>query len=91
MSRYLPFSTKHVPNVISRCKFEKFCHIRAEAFDDGNLQHEMQLLELWTLLQPDKPLLTRVTKQWLNIADSQCYIKADILLSESILVGVNNE
>jgi len=42
-------------------------NLRAEAFDDGNLQHEMQLLELWTLLQPDKPLLTRVTKQWQDI------------------------
>jgi len=41
--------------------------LRAEAFDDGNLQHEMQLLELWTLLQPDRPLLTRVTKQWQDI------------------------
>jgi len=42
-------------------------NLRAEAFDDGNLQHEMQLLELWTLLQPDRPLLTRVTKQWQDI------------------------
>jgi len=42
-------------------------NLRAEGFDDGNLQHEMQLLELWTLLQPDKPLLTRVTKQWQDI------------------------
>ena len=27
----------------------------------------MQLLQLWTLLQPDNPLLKRVTKQWQTI------------------------
>merc|ERR1711862_874059 len=33
----------------------------------GNLDHEMLLLQLWTLLQPDTPLLMRVTKQWQSI------------------------
>jgi len=41
--------------------------LRAEAFDGGNLQHEMDLLQLWTLLQPDVPLHKRVTKQWQDI------------------------
>lgn len=41
--------------------------LRSEPFDDGNLNHEMQLLELWTLLQPDTPLLKRKTKQWQTI------------------------
>ena len=40
---------------------------RSEPLDDGNLNHEMQLLELWTLLQPDTPLLKRKTKQWQTI------------------------
>ena len=42
-------------------------HFRSESFDDANLSHETQLLELWTLLQPDRPLLKRVTKQWQDI------------------------
>jgi len=41
--------------------------LRSEQFDAENLQHEMQLLQLWTLLQPDNPLLKRVTKQWQTI------------------------
>jgi len=41
--------------------------LRSESFDDANLSHETQLLELWTLLQPDRPLLKRVTKQWQDI------------------------
>merc|ERR1719402_466284 len=41
--------------------------LRSESFDDANLGHETQLLELWTLLQPDRPLLKRVTKQWQDI------------------------
>ena len=40
---------------------------RSEAFNDSNLDHEMLLLQLWTLLQPDTPLLKRVTKQWQTI------------------------
>ena len=40
---------------------------RSEAFDDGNLNHEMQLLELWTHLQPDNALHKRKTKQWQTI------------------------
>lgn len=42
-------------------------NLRSESFNDGNLHHETQLLELWTLLQPDRPLLKRVTKQWQEI------------------------
>lgn len=41
--------------------------LRSEGFDSGNLVHETCLLELWTLLQPDRPLLKRVTKQWQDI------------------------
>jgi len=41
--------------------------LRSESFDDANLSHETQLLELWTLLQPDRQLLKRVTKQWQDI------------------------
>jgi len=41
--------------------------LRAESFDSENLSHEQQLVELWALLQPDKPLATRVTKQWQDI------------------------
>jgi len=41
--------------------------LRSEAFDEGNLNHEMQLLELWTHLQPDNALHKRKTKQWQTI------------------------
>lgn len=41
--------------------------LRAESFDSENLSHEQDLVELWTLLQPDRPLATRVTKQWQDI------------------------
>jgi hypothetical protein len=47
---------------------------RAESFDDCKLPHETGLLELWTLLQPDRPLLKRVTRQWQDIGNSSsCY------------------
>lgn len=42
-------------------------HLRSVPFDADNLNHEMELLQLWTLLQPDNPLLKRVTKQWQTI------------------------
>lgn len=42
-------------------------NLRAESFSSDNLVHETQLVELWSLLQPDRPLLTRVTKQWQDI------------------------
>ncbi len=29
---------------------------RSEAYDEGNLEHEVQLLDLWRLLQPDRQL-----------------------------------
>lgn len=41
--------------------------LRSESYDHGNLGHETMLLELWTLLLPDRPLLKRVTKQWQDI------------------------
>jgi len=41
--------------------------MRSEAFNENNLDHEMSLLQLWTLLQPDTPLHKRVTKQWQTI------------------------
>lgn len=42
-------------------------NMRSEPFNDGNLEHEMELLQLWTLLKPDTPLEKRVTKQWQSI------------------------
>jgi len=42
-------------------------NMRAESFDSDNLTHEKQLVELWSLLQPDRPLVTRVTKEWQDI------------------------
>ena len=42
---------------------------RSESYDTGNLAHETLLLELWTLLLPDRPLLKRVTKQWQDIGE----------------------
>merc|ERR1712001_568791 len=41
--------------------------LRATAYDADNLVHEQQLLQLWSLLQPGVPLMTRKTKQWQNI------------------------
>merc|ERR1739848_795697 len=41
--------------------------LRATAYDADNLLHEQQLLQLWSLLQPGVPLMTRKTKQWQNI------------------------
>lgn len=41
--------------------------LRATAYDADNLAHEQALLQLWSLLQPGVPLLTRKTKQWQNI------------------------
>ena len=37
------------------------------AYNAENLVHEQQLLQLWSLLQPGVPLMTRKTKQWQNI------------------------
>jgi hypothetical protein len=41
--------------------------MRSIPYNEGDLNHEMWLLELWTLLQPDRPLDTRITKQWQDI------------------------
>lgn len=41
--------------------------LRATAYNADNLVHEQQLLQLWSLLQPGVPLMTRKTKQWQNI------------------------
>ncbi|XP_023328484.1 ELMO domain-containing protein 2 [Eurytemora carolleeae] len=38
--------------------------LRCEAYDENKLDHEVQLLELWRLLQPNTDLDKRVTKQW---------------------------
>ena len=43
--------------------------LRSEPFNESNLEHEMSLLQLWTLLQPDTPLHKRVTKQWQTIGE----------------------
>ncbi|CAH0394739.1 unnamed protein product [Bemisia tabaci] len=36
-------------------------------FDSSNKDHEAKLMELWSLLKPDAPLRSRVTKQWQEI------------------------
>lgn len=41
--------------------------LRSSAYDEGKLEHEVQLLELWRLLQPDRDLDKRVTKRWQEI------------------------
>lgn len=41
--------------------------LRATPYDADNLEHEQRLLQLWSLLQPGVPLMTRKTKQWQNI------------------------
>lgn len=41
--------------------------LRSVPYDEGNLDHEVELLELWRLLQPDRDLDKRVTKQWQDI------------------------
>ena len=62
-------------NVQKKCQnVYHFQHCRSESFDDANLSHETQLLELWTLLQPDRPLLKRVTKQWQDIGEYYWHI-----------------
>ena len=50
--------------------------LRSEPFNESNLEHEMSLLQLWTLLQPDTPLHKRVTKQWQTIGELlRCVMK----------------
>ena len=51
------------------------CKSRSEPFNDGNLEHEMELLQLWTLLKPDTPLEKRVTKQWQSIGMLSVYVQ----------------
>jgi len=41
--------------------------LRCDAYDESKLEHEVQLLELWRLLQPDRDLDKRVTKRWQEI------------------------
>ncbi|XP_049770655.1 ELMO domain-containing protein 2 [Schistocerca cancellata] len=41
--------------------------LRKTWYDASNLDHERKLLRLWQLLMPDKPLESRVTKQWQDI------------------------
>ena len=61
-----------------------FTNFRSESFDDANLSHETQLLELWTLLQPDRPLLKRVTKQWQDIGECAAFENFICLLVVSL-------
>lgn len=53
------------------CGYKELVHeverLRSTAYDPDNLEHERSLLQLWSLLQPGIPLLTRRTKQWQNI------------------------
>jgi len=42
-------------------------NLRTELYDEDNLEHERKLLELWTLLMNNKPLPSRITKQWQQI------------------------
>ena len=41
--------------------------LRSESFDSENLRHEKSLIELWNLLQPGVPLMSRKSKEWQNI------------------------
>jgi len=41
--------------------------LRTTPYNEDKLEHEVQLLELWRLLQPDRDLEKRVTKQWQDI------------------------
>ncbi|XP_053603735.1 ELMO domain-containing protein 2 [Plodia interpunctella] len=41
--------------------------IRCIKFDSNNLEHEEKLLKLWSLLVPNEPLESRVSKQWQDI------------------------
>ncbi len=36
-------------------------------YDPTNPDHERRLMHLWSLVQPDEPLQSRVTKQWQTI------------------------
>lgn len=36
-------------------------------YDSYNEEHEMKLLKLWSLLMPNKPLESRISKQWQDI------------------------
>lgn len=37
------------------------------AYDKNNPDHEKELMELWTLINPDQPLESRVSPQWKSI------------------------
>lgn len=50
-----------------RALMEEVEALRATAYNADNLEHEQSLLQLWSLLQPGIPLMTRKTKQWQNI------------------------
>lgn len=41
--------------------------LRTTSFDSENEDHENMLLELWRLLEPDRPLEGRITKSWNRI------------------------
>lgn len=48
--------------------------LRTLQFDSNNELHEEKLLKLWSLLVPDTPLDSRVTKQWQHIGFQVSYL-----------------
>ena len=51
---------------------EEIESLRSTSYNAENLEHEQSLLQLWSLLQPGVPLMTRKTKQWQNIGFQVC-------------------
>merc|ERR1712183_755629 len=47
--------------------FELVDCIRREAYDSENEKHEILLQELWRLLQPERQLSARISKDWTDI------------------------
>lgn len=41
--------------------------LRKERYDENNELHEKDLLELYSLLRPDDPLIARKSRQWVSI------------------------
>lgn len=41
--------------------------LRCTPYDSKNIYHEIKLLKLWSLLQPNEKLKDRITKQWQDI------------------------
>nr|CAG4652045.1 EOG090X0AMT [Triops cancriformis] len=47
--------------------FNEVESLRTCPYDADNQEHEAKVLELWSLLMPNRPLLSRVTRQWQEI------------------------